>query len=734
VLIAKRLSTLQLADRVVVLDGGRIVDEGTADELRARSELFRELFAGAEVDDGGQQAVAVAAVDPAAWPEGVDRIGAAKVSSYASDAAARAGGSPGGGHVGDTSRLAGLVTESPELVAAVRALPRLRGEPDVDLAEAMDADEGFSLRTVVASFRRPLLLLAVLVLVDAATSVSTPALIRFSVDHGIVRDSQRVLTGVCVVLLALQVLVWVNARAMSYGSQRTAERMLFGLRVRTFQHLQRLSLNYYEQHMAGKIMTRMTSDIEAFAQLLQQGLLTAMVSLVGMAGIAITLAVFDPSLALAVAGVLVPLIVSTWWFQRASSRTYLVARERIAVLYADMQESLAGVVVSQAYGQQPANERRFAALAESYCQARCRASEYQARYFPFLQLLSVVAKAIALAVGAHRVAEGSLGTGVLIAFLLYLDQFFTPIQQLSTVFDQWLQANVATGQLHELLRTRTATPQAVHPVVPGRLRGEIGLDHVSFAYESTGLVAMDDVSLSIPAGQVVALVGTTGAGKSTLVKLVARFYDASAGTVRIDGVPLRDLDLSAYRRQLGFVPQEPFLFSGTVRSNIAYGRPSATDLEVERAARAVGAHEFVVGLAQGYLTPVSEQGRSLSAGQRQLLSLARALLVDPAILLLDEATANLDLATEARVQRAIGLVSSGRTTLLIAHRLHTARVADRILVVDNGVIAEDGPHEVLLASGGRYAELWAATNAQQPVPAVPRTPVTSVVSVAISRT
>ena len=231
---------------------------------------------------------------------------------------------------------------------------------------------------------------------------------------------------------------------------------------------------------------------------------------------------------------------------------------------------------------------------------------------------------------------------------------------------------------------------------------------MSFVYESTGLVAMDNISITIPAGQVVALVGTTGAGKSTLIKLVSRFYDPVRGDVLIDGVPLRLLDLAAYRQQLGFVPQEPFLFSGTIRSNIAYGRPSASDLEVERAGRAVGAHEFIAGLSAGYLTPVSEQGRSLSAGQRQLLSLARALLVDPAILLLDEATANLDLATEAKVQRAMGLVASGRTTLLIAHRLQTARHAHRILVVDSGQIVEDGSHDELIAAGGRYAALWGA--------------------------
>jgi ABC-type multidrug transport system fused ATPase/permease subunit len=706
VLVAKRYSTLQLADRVIVLDGGRIVEQGTTDELLDRSELFRELLTGPDADVA-PPAELVPAVDPSAWPADVSRLGAPKVSSHGSEAAVRAVG-PGGGSMGDVSRLAALTSATSELLAEVERLPPLSGEPNIDLAEAMAPVADFSVRKVLRPFARPLLLALALVVVDALTSLATPALIRFGVDHGVLRQSQRMLAVVCVVLLLVQALSWTNGRLMRFFIQRMAERMLFGLRVRTFVHLMRLSLNYYEQHQAGKIMTRMTSDIEAFAQLLQQGLLTAMVSLLTCFGIAVTLAVFSPALALAVSVLLLPLVLTTWAFERASTKTYLLARQRISVLYADMQESLAGVAVSQAYSQQPANEAKFASLADAYCRARSRSFELQARFFPFLQLLSAVAKAIALIVGAQRIVDGQLTTGLLIAFLLYLDQFFAPIQQLSTVFDQWLQATVAATQLRELLQTPTGTPDAAEPIVPGRLRGEITLHGVTFAYESTGLVAMDDVSLSIPPGQVVALVGTTGAGKSTLVKLVARFYDTSSGTVRIDGIPLRDLDLAAYRHQLGFVPQEPFLFSGTIRSNIAYGRPLASDLDVERAARAVGAHEFIAGLQHGYLTPVSEQGRSLSAGQRQLLSLARALLVNPAILLLDEATANLDLATEARVQKAMGLVASGRTTLLIAHRLQTARASHRILVVDNGLIVEDGSHEELLALGGRYAELWAA--------------------------
>ena len=383
---------------------------------------------------------------------------------------------------------------------------------------------------------------------------------------------------------------------------------------------------------------------------------------------------------------------------------------------AELQESVSGVRVTQSLGREDNNAGRFEARSEQYRDARLTSQQLMSFFFAMTQFLSTVAKALTLWYGAHLIGEGSLTSGLLIAFLLYLDQFFAPLQQLSAVFDQWIQARISLGRLDELLATPSSTPEAVDPIDPGRIVGKVQLQQVRFAYSPEAPEALRGVDLTIEPGQTVALVGTTGAGKSTFVKLVARFYDPTAGDVRVDGIDLRRVDLHAYRRCLGYVPQEPFLFSGTIRSNIAYGRPDATDIEVERAARAVGAHQLVAGMPEGYLTPVAEAGRSLSAGQRQLLCLARAELVDPSILILDEATSNLDLATEAEVQRAMNLAARGRTTLLIAHRLQTARNATRIVVVEEGKLVEDGSHEQLIASGGRYARLWDAfDHATQPV-------------------
>jgi ATP-binding cassette subfamily B protein len=377
---------------------------------------------------------------------------------------------------------------------------------------------------------------------------------------------------------------------------------------------------------------------------------------------------------------------------------------------ANLQESLSGVRVAQAYTREGRNIASFREVNGEYLGARLGAQRLIALYFPFVLLLADIGAAVVLGAGSVMVDNGTVTAGVVIAFVLYLDQFFSPIQQLSQVFDTWQQASASMHKIDELMATPTGTPApaAAVAVEPSRVRGAITFEDVRFAYPGTVEVALSGVDLEIRPGETVALVGETGAGKSTIVKLVARFYDPTGGRVLIDGRDLRDLDLGTFRRQLGIVPQEAFLFTGNIRDNIAYGRPEARDVDVEAAARAVGAHEFIAELSGGYLAPVSERGRSLSSGQRQLIALARARLVDPAILLLDEATSNLDLATEARVQRAMGIVAEGRTTILVAHRLQTARSADRVIVVDDGRIIEQGTHDELVAQGGRYSVMWDA--------------------------
>ena len=511
--------------------------------------------------------------------------------------------------------------------------------------------------------------------------------------------------------LAITVADLADSIAQNFVTGRTSERMLFALRVRIWAHLQRLSIDFYDREMAGRIMTRMTTDVDALSDLLENGLITAIVNLFTFVGVAVVMLTMNVVLAGALLAVVVPLIAATVVFRRLSVRAYRRARERIAVVNANLQESLAGVRESQAFAQERRNTREFRRLSGSYLDARLQAQRLVALYFPFVEFLSEVADAVVLGVGYLLIRNGSLTAGELIAFVLYADLLFSPIQQLSQVFDSYQQAFASMEKINELMQVDTLTPEPADGLVlspDGTPAGGIRLEGVRFAYPGVvaGARALQGVDLTIRPRETVALVGETGAGKSTVMKLIARFYDPSAGRILVDGHDLRTLNLGAYRRRLGYVPQEAFLFSGTIADNIAYGRPEASRRQIEQAARAVGAHDFIAGLSGGYLHVVTERGRSLSSGQRQLIALARAQLVDPDILLLDEATSNLDLATEAKVSAAMGIVAKGRTSIIIAHRLQTARTAGRIVVLDDGVVVEDGSHEELLARQGRYAAMW----------------------------
>lgn len=708
-LVAHRRSTLRLADRIVVVESGRVADEGTHDELMTRCELYRMLLAGPGEDCEGTGAESAGGDDvigdglaSSAWrADSVD----VPVARAAVDRSARfgpGGGGPGGGNWS--------FAPTPELLAALDELPPADAVSGVDVETEAAADPGaFSLGRFVRPYRRALALGLGLVVADTVLGLLGPLLVRRGIDHGIVPRDQRALWIASLGFLLVAFVDWPVIWAYTLVTGRTAERLLYALRIRIFAHLQRLSLDFYDRELAGRIMTRMTTDVDALSQLLQTGLVNAVVSLFTSVGVFVFLVILSPPLALVTASVLPPLLVATYWYRRRSADAYARARDSIATVNANLQESLSGVRVAQAYAREDRNITGFRDVNSRYLGARLAAQRLIAVYFPFVLLLSDLAAALVLGAGSAFVTNGVVSTGVVIAFVLYLDQFFSPIQQLSQVFDTWQQASASMSMINGLMATPSGTPIRPGALVPGRLRGRIAFERVTFVYPGTvGAAALSDVSLTVEAGETVALVGETGAGKSTVVKLVARFYDPSEGRVLVDGVDLRDLDLGAFRRQLGVVPQEAFLFTGTIRDNIAYGRPSASNAEVEAAARAVGAHDFVAALPGGYLSPVSERGRSMSAGQRQLIALARARLVDPAILLLDEATSNLDLATEARVQRAMGVVAEGRTTILVAHRLPTARTADRILVLDGGQVVESGTHDELLALSGRYCEMWAS--------------------------
>ncbi|MGW0325028.1 ABC transporter ATP-binding protein [Nocardia sp. NPDC003183] len=711
IVVAHRISTLALADRVAVLDGGRVAELGTLRELQQSGELFRALFTPPEVVgigvDPHRDSTRVATEELWVAPE-VDSDDDRTMEHLAKAFARRSAGAPAGPGGGAGGGMMASAPPSGDIVALLDRLPPVSGEPEVDPSFSHTPDTAFSLPRLLRPFTWPLLAGLGLVGLDAIAQVLIPFLVRYGIDHGVLAGARDVVIGAAALAIVVVVVDWAISVAQVRVTGRVGERLLYGLRLKTFAHLQRLGLQYYERELGGRIMTRMTTDVDGLSAFLQTGLATALTSTVTIAGVVAALLVIDAELAVVVLVLLPVLGVATVAFRRASIPAYNLARERVSAVNAYLQENVDNITVTQAFRRESVNQNEFERRSWAYRDARLRSQVLMAVFFPCIELMSVIATAAVLAVGVHQVRDDVLTAGTLIAFLLYIELLFAPIQQLSQVFDSYQQAVVGVDRIGDLLRTPVDTPEAADPLPVTGLDGAIELRAVSFGYSSRARTVLDGLDLRIEPGQKVALVGETGAGKSTLVKLLARYYDPTEGAVLVDGVDIRRFRLRDFRKRLGVVPQEPFLFGDTVREAIAYGNPDAEPAEIEWAARAVGAHEMIAALEHGYYQPIGAHGRSLSAGQRQLLALARAQLIDPDILILDEATASLDLATEARVRAAVDVLTAGRTTIVVAHRLATAADADLIAVVGGGKLVQIGAHAELVAVDGPYRRLWAA--------------------------
>lgn len=671
IVVAYRESTVQLADRVVLVDEGQVVDQGTHVELIERSELYRALMS--ELPDHTEEEPAEHDVTPEAWQPASQATGEIRA------------------RVGDPA--------TPELLAALAELPPARDDTKIDVAHESTRTEKFRLGQIVRPQRWAILLGLTLLLADALAGLSGPLLVQNGLEHALDNKSMVMLGVTCAAFGLIAVLNYFNVWGTHLTTSRTTERILYALRVRLFAHLQRLGMDYYDRTHAGRIMTRLTADVNAVAELIQAGLTNFLVAIVTFTGMTAVLLVLNPTLALVVLAVIPPAAIATIWYRRVVGPAYERARELNSALNTYLHETLAVLPVTQAFRRESANLAHFRGMAKEQLDVRFVSTRATAIYVAFIELLATLTIAATLLVGWRLISAGQLQVAELVPFLLYLALAFAPVQQMATVFDVYQRARTGVSRISALLAEEVSVPTPSSPSAVGELKGDIELQSVSLQYNGTHKPALREADLRIDAGERVAFVGQTGAGKSTIAKVITRFYDTTDGQVSVDGTSVREFDPSVFRQSIGYVPQEPFLFSRTIRDNIAYGSPDASDELVEAAARAVGAHGFISALDGGYLHEVTERGRSLSAGQRQLLCLARALVLDPRVLVLDEATSHLDLKSERRVEQAMRKVADGRTTIVIAHRPQTLRWVDRIVTVHDGEIVADQSFDEFAASG-----------------------------------
>lgn len=568
------------------------------------------------------------------------------------------------------------------------------------------------LYSMIRPYRGRVLLMFIALGVAIVTGLAPPILAKYAIDEGISQKDSTVLAIVAGVYVLSALALWASTYVQTYLVGWVGQRALKDLRIRLFDHLQKMSVGFYARRKTGVLISRLTNDVQALDQLVSDGIVTLAQATVTLIVIVVIMMAQDVMYALVCLSLVPLVLLASFVFRVLSTGVYRNTRERIAAVTSHLQETISGVLVVRSYGREQRHIGELVELSEANRDANMRSVRLNAAYFPTVELLSAVATAIVLLYGGYLTIDGQLEIGVVVMFAGLVQSLFDPIQQLSQLYTTYQSGMAALDKIFDLLDE--APDMIDQPGAPelGKIRGEIELRDVSFSYlddgdDAGGRWALRDVNLKIAPGETIALVGATGAGKSTLAKLVTRFHDPQRGTVLVDDQDLKTVQSASLRRQIGYVPQEGYLFTGSVADNIAFGRPDATRAQIEESARSVGAYEAIAALSDGFDTPVGERGSHLSAGQRQLVAFARALITDPRLLILDEATASVDVQTETRIEDGLRRLLAGRTALVIAHRLSTIQRASRIAVMEQGEIVELGPHSELIAAGGRYAALYA---------------------------